>query len=365
MVTIEREGYTREQIIAALQSPARQLRFRYKLLDKQENLKDYLLNVESCNVTYKSLASIKSKIDIRLRHDPQIDYITDRIQPIIELWMGDKYIEFPQGIYLLNSPSRSDENKVIYRTITGYDKLQILEDDKVDRHFIAAGTKYIDAVKALISSTGETKIDIQVSLNTTATDKEYLNMSKLEIINELLKELNYNSLRVDERGYYTSTYYVLPQDKPTEFEYLTDANSVIYNGMTEELDLWDVANVVICTVSNPEQTVMSATAENHNSFSPTSIENLGRRKVRLESVDSIASQEALQDYTNRLLANESQVYGKIEFKTSIMPIHSYLDTLKIKYDNLNVNDKFQETSWTLDMSIGGEMVHECRKVVNV
>ncbi len=110
---------------------------------------------------------------------------------------------------------------------------------------------------------------------------------------------------------------------------------------------------------------MTSRKDNNNPDSPTSIPSRGRRIVDFREVEDIASQAALDSYTERIASEASQVYGRAKFKTPIMPFHEYYDAIVFQYEPLGINDKFMETDWTIPLEAGAMMEHEVRKVVSI
>lgn len=367
MLPLARNGLTADQVKKILHAGARNIRFEYQLLNRNDTYKKTLNTVVDCRVDYSSLSSLKASANIKMKEDATVDYLNDRIQPFCIFAKENTEIRFPLGIFLLNSPSRSDTDNAVYREIECYSKLQILSQDMFgERYFIPAGTNYIAAVAQIISSSGETKINLVPYSAATVTDKEYnIEMSKLDIINELLKEINYYSLNVDREGYFISKPYILPVDREVEYEYIDNEISVIGQGASEELDLFNVPNVFVRYLDNPERPALRSVYENINPDSLTSTVNRGRRIVDIRAIDDIASQDALHDLTIREAYNASQVYGHLEFETAIMPMHDYLDCLYLRYIPLGINDKYIETSWSIECKAGSMMKHKVRKVVNI
>lgn len=367
MIPLERDGLTAEEVKKVLHSSNRKISFEYRLLDRFDTYKKTLTMVSGCTVDYSSLSSLKASANIKMKEDLTVDYLNDRIQPLIIFRKGSKEVKFPLGIFLLNSPKRNDIDKAVYREIECYSKLQILSEDMFgERYFIPAGTNYIAAVAQIISSSGETKINLVPSSASTNVDKEYdIEMTKLQIINELLQEVNYYSLNVDREGYFISSPYILPVDRQVEYEYIDNEISVIGQGASEELDLFNVPNVFVRYLDNPERSPLRSVYENNNVDSISSTVNRGRRVVNIRSVDDISSQGALNDLTIRDAYNASQVYGHFEFETAIMPMHDYLDCLYLRYKPLGIDDKYIETSWSIECKAGAMMKHKSRKVVNI
>lgn len=306
--------------------------------------------------------------DVLVPETTEIDYLTDRIKPHMEIRMRDgNWIEFPLGVFLLSTPTRHDEVNGVYRDIEAYDGLIILDDDKfTSRYNIKAGTKYTKAVEDILRGAGITDFNIADKSDTLKNDKEFkIGTSKLEAINELLSAINYTPIWVDANGYFTAYQYVSPADRREDYTYADDELSIIYNGMEEELDLTETANSWVVTQSNPEKEPLVSTKTNDNPDSPTSTVNMGRTIVDFREVDDIADQATLDAYVERIAFEASQVFGKVKFTTALMPFHEYSDVLHVKYDALKIDYKFSETNWTMKLEAGGEMTHEVRRVVSI
>ena len=242
-----------------------------------------------------------------------------------------------------------------------YSKLQILNDDKIEERLcLTAGSNVVTEVLRLINSI-ETVIPPHAGA--LAGNREWeIGTSKIEIINDLLATINYTSLRVDSEGNYEATPYLLPTDREIDFYYVDNETSVMFDGLIDSIDLFDVPNVFVRYTNNIDSANFRSVYENDNIDSPTSTVSRGRRIVSCEQVEAI-NQETLNQITLRDASNASQVYSKIAFDTCIMPIHEYMNTLYLKFGN--VEGKFQETSWSFECKAGARMRHECRRVVNV
>jgi hypothetical protein len=369
MLSLANYPYSRQEIIDALHGKygQRHFKFRYDLLDKDDRKIGELDTVESGEVLMDSLSSIKRTAKFRLKDRGEINWLSDRIQPFALLRMRDgEYIEFPLGIFLLSSPTRKDENKSVYRDVEAYDGLLILRDDKFDtRYTVTAGTNYRQAVIDILTSAGITKHNIEQTDKALPVDMEFEpGKEKLEAINELLTAINYTPIHVDVYGYFTSMTYRSPSIRAAEYTYKDDELSIIYPGMEEELDLFNVANRWVVVCSNAEQSLMS-TYTNNNPNSPTSTVNRGRTIVDYREVTDIADQQSLDAYVQRIAFEASQVYGKLTFETALNPLHDYMDVLEIDYSPLGIKGKYSETGWTMPLKAGARMKHEVRKVVSI
>lgn len=373
MLELEVNGYTRQQIIDQLHGRAGsrgQVKFRYDLLNRYD-IKIGTLKAQPGRVALNSLAEIKrtAVFQVTEQEGQDIDWLNDRIRPVFCLGMPDKgFAEWPLGVFLISSPTRKDENKKIKRTIEAYDASQILKEDKfTDRYRIAAGTKYTAAVSDILNSSGIWKVSIIEHAGTLAADKEFeIGTTKLQAINQLLAEINYTSLWVDENGYFTAQPYVLPSAREVEYEYRNNDYSIIHPGSSEELDLFAVPNQWVRYVSNPDKTVsLRSIYTNDLSTSRTSTTSRGRTIVDIDRVDDILDQTTLDAYTLRQAYEASQVYGKFAFSTALMPHHSFYNCLYVDHTDFAVSSKYTESSWSMDLQASGIMTHNCRRVIRI
>jgi len=200
----------------------------------------------------------------------------------------------------------------------------------------------------------------------TAVAKEFeIGSSKLTAINQLLSEINYTSLWVDEYGFFTAQPYIIPADREAEYTYKNDQMSIIHPGSVLEEDLFSVPNKWVLVASNPERAPLRSIYVNNSPTSKTSTINRGRTIVDYREVDDVYDQETLDARVKRIAYEASQIYGKFIFETAIMPHHSYLDILHIEHSGHGVEAKFTETSWTLQLSHAGRMRHETRRVIQI
>lgn len=371
MQEIAQGQYSKEEITRMLHSPSRIIKFRYDLLDRNDKKIGKLDSVLSGEITMNSLAINSKRIGkfkIKENEIKDIDWLNDRVQPFCMFKMPDGgWIEYPMGIFLLSSPTKKEKNSVVYREIEAYDGLKILLDDKFDkRHTIQEKSSYLKVITDILLGAGITKINIIETDLTLRTTKEFeIGTEKLRAINELLQEINYTSLWVDESGYYTAKPYILPNEREVEYSYSDGELSIMHPGMEEELDLFDTPNKFIIVASNPENLPLVSRYENINPKSITSIPNRQRAIVDYREVDDIANQKALDEYTKRVAYEASQVFGYVNFNTAIMPFHSYSDLLEIKNSTLGIDANYIETRWRAKLQAGAQMEHTARRVIQI
>jgi hypothetical protein len=279
---------------------------------------------------------------------------------------SSNYVEWPLGVFLLSSPSRSiDEGNTITRDVDAYDKLLIFSDNLVtDRYSLPAGTVVTDQVRTIL--TGSTTASVTNSTATLPTAREWEpGTSYLTIINDLLSSINYRSLSFDENGKAIVQPYQTPAVRASEFEYADDEQSVSLPHVGQTLDLFVVPNRWVLVVSDPDQTSISSTFTNDDPTSLTSTVSRGRVIVDFRTEQSAVDQASLDGLAQRLAFEASQVYEEISFETAIMPIHSFDDVYTLTFNRLAISDKYSGHTWDLPLRAGETMKHTARRVVQV
>lgn len=344
----------------------REISLRYDLLNYNETKIGELTSLGG-NLGLNSLAQIKRKGNFNFKEEEfrDIDWLNDKVQPVLIL--NNKY-EFPLGVFMISSPTRSLQRKQIYRQVECFDTSLVLLEDKFDtRYRVIKDTNYVTAITQIIGSAGIWKVNIPFIDAKIKTDREFeIGTSKLEAVNYLLQEINYTSIWVDELGNFTANPYILPNDRVVEYSYKNDDMSIILpDTSVEEIDLFSVPNKWVIVATNPETEPLVSRYTNDNAGSPTSTISRRRTIVDFREVDDIANQGILDDYIRRIAYEASNVFGKFIFDTAIMPQHSYMDALYCEHTDLGIKSKYIETSWEMDLKAGGKMRHSARKVIQL
>ncbi|MGG4499025.1 hypothetical protein [Brevibacillus reuszeri] len=369
MQTLSRNGYKTEQVIQALHAPQRTFHFRYELLDSQNQVKATLLNIQAANIKYNALAQIKRTASFSLLDDGSINFLSDRIKPYALLRMPDGgWTEWPLGVFIPTTPPRkADPTGTIFRDVEAYDLLQVLVDDKVeDRYTVVAGKNYIAEIKVLLDSAGITAQNLTATTKTLPATRDWdPGTTKLQIINDLLGAINYRSLWFDENGIAIAQPYVAAAERASEYTYRDDDDSVIFPEAQQTLDLFSVPNKWVLVVSEADRPPLVSIYTNNNLGSPTSTISRGRTIVDYRRSQEAADQATLDARAQRIASEASQVYESVDFETAIMPMHSDMDCLTLEFSALGIADKYLESSWEFELSVGARMKHHIRKVVNV
>lgn len=368
-------GHTEAEVLSALRGTTgtRRWSFRYELLDVSNTYVEDLDNVTAGSVSQNWLADIKRTAAFTLTERGGIDFLSDRIRPLVRLHLPpfgvDDWVAWPQGVFLLTSPERmSSPAGVLTREVEGYDQLQVYSDDLYStRYTVAAGTVVTMAVQTVLTSvTYPPSIRLTPHAGTLVAAKEWEpGTSKLHVINDLLDMINYQSLSFDEEGVAVVAPYRSPSERAEEYSYLDDQNGLVVPEMSQRLDLFSVPNKWVLVVSEPDQPALTSTYINVDPASPTSTVRRGRTITDYRTEQEAVSQAVLDAKAARIAFEASQVYEAVPFRTGLMPIHSGNDVYRLQLQALAINAKYAETSWKLELKAGSTMEHAARRVVTV
>ena len=360
--------YTQQEILDTLYFRNGQRVDSYKayLLDRND-IKIGEIPIESGNISFSALGQIKRSGTFKTRYNKDIDYLTNRLHPHFILKMPKEDIEFPLGIFLIATSPPVDTGYGIDSELQVFDKTIILSRNTLEKPLtIAAGTNIVNYCVRLLAEMGFVRIS--AIANDAVTGRTIIldpATSMLEVINTLLKMINYNGIYFDRNGFAVIEPYTLPIERSIDIEYIADsASSVITPGFVNELNLFDIPNKFnVVSVNNETEAILTATFENRNPLSPVSIDRVGWINSMDYEVSDITDQMVLNDYIKRLAYNYSEKYNKTTFTTPNMPFHDYYNCLYLGYPRFDINARYLETSWTMNFT--GDMKHEARRKVDI
>lgn len=384
------QNYTTQQIHDALHADddSRVIDFRHDLLNKNDVKIGTLDGIASAKISYGNLRDISKgtaayTLDTYLQKE--IDFLNDQIQSWFILLMPDGgKVEWSQGIYRLPVSPDIIEGLNISKEISGYDRTIRLRRWRFRRGYvIKKGTEYVAAITKILVMAGITKFDIPFSNSIFAADRSIrVGETALSVINTLLSEINYDSLRADKSGNIRSNPYTAISERAITQKYIANENSIILPSMTSGVDFLDAANIFIMVATNIDSGIeLISEYENKDPLSRISTVNQDE-VMDYEEIDNIADQASLDSRVRRKASDSSSRYSHINLSTALMPDHEdqdviYLDlTLpafqrKLQEQKIYLPDifktplKIHETFWEMNAVFDGEMSHECRRVVQL
>lgn len=335
----------------------------------------YVFEALRNNIVYKELkvidggqiicdasASIKRSITCSAVVPPDVDFMTDELRASMIL----NGVKYTLGVFnITTTPATVDANGTRLYHLEGYDRTYKLQQKKTETRnegFIQAGVKYTDKIKELLTTAGITNYICEESPLTVPADREEKapGTSYLTIINELLNEINYNSIWFDSEGFARCEKYISPVEKAPTFSYRAGANSIIMRAHEISNDAFDACNVFIVGVSNSETTIYK-TAVNDDPLSKLSTVNRGRIVAPLVMLDSTADETTAQEYAENLKLKSMLSNETLKIKTGVDRQHEIFDVVAV--DLPEVSGKFSEVGWSLTMDGSGLMSHTLRRAV--
>ena len=254
------------------------------------------------------------------------------------------------GIYIPQTVQKETDNGSTLYEVTGYDKSVLVKNDCIlTRNFIAAGTKYLDAISALLISSGITQIIADESDAVFATDRDdwEIGTSKLKIVNQLLGEISFRSLEIDRNGSANLRVYQDASSENIQHIYREGKASIVSPNTTISSNQLDIPNVWIATVSNPDLPApLTYKYVNDNPLSQTSTVYTGQNKVKVLSFDNVATQADLESAVKKQAFNDMLGIETVQFKTAAVADHGVNDTVVLELPEFH--GILTETEWEIN-----------------
>ena len=308
-------------------------------------------------------AELKASMSGVFLDDPDINWLTDELQPIQII----DEIEYPVGIFAIGTYSKStDENGVASVSVEAYDRALYLRQMKTQSILhISAGTNYMQAIEQLLVEAGVILYLAEPTEEVLLTDREDWNIgtSYLKIINTLLSEINYGQIWFNKKGFAILRPKKIPSIHEIDHKYSQfDRVNVLHRPIAVETDSFDAPNLFVVICNNPDlEEPLVSRAENDNPFSSLSTFTRGRKIVQVINVDNIASQDALDEYTQKVCGMSMLRSEVVSISTCNLPGHEIYDTVAI--DHPDVQGLFQEVGWRLVLAQGQTMEHKIRRSI--
>lgn len=291
-----------------------------------------------------------------------VDYLSDEIEPILII----DGVEHKLGVFLPATVTPSESAGAAQVQIEAFDRCWRVRDVYSENlTYFAEGTPYLTAIESLLTQAGITTVLATPTAATLAEAREDWNIgtSFLTIVNDLLTEINYNPLWFNQDG----VAILEPASVPTaaNIEHTLDADNVeslIIPEISRQTDIYQAPNVFVAYCANPDKSgIWTATAENTNPQSPLSVQRRGRRIMKVERLDNIASEALLQDYVDQK-RNDSMISGEtINIQTALLPGYGVADVVALHYGEISA--VCIDRAWSMNLSVGGTMSHTLERVV--
>lgn len=301
----------------------RQESFQFELLDLDDQLVAPLTNVAAGGqLEFSTAATIRGSGSITIRNpgpDPT-DWARSRVR-VSYVLDGDAV---PLITAIPRAPVESHKATGTSLDIELYDKTLILREDSYGASWaLPAGSNIIDAVAAVISSTGVPARDLLLvaSADTASTAMVWeAGTSKLAIVNDLLDSAGYFAIYCDGWGRFHADPYTTPTQRGTSWSFADDETGVYLPEWTLDADVFTVPNRYICVASTEGETpALTATATDIDPASPYSFGARGRWITRVDTDVDASSQATLELLAERRLHKAQQVGAVVELTHPWLP----------------------------------------------
>lgn len=301
----------------------------------------------------------------------EVDWLADEIKPVL-IMNGEIN---PLGVLMPSTVTPKEERGEETVELQAYDRCWRVRDYKMEGAlYLTAGTAYLDAVEQLLTASGIATIIKTPSEATITEDRQdwETGTSYLTVVNDLLAEINYKPLWFNASGFAIlepastptaeNIQHIFTSRKPDPRNRKEVEAVRLLPQISRKTDIYEAPNVFLCICSNADKDAgMKATAENNNPQSPLSTMRRGRRIVKEVRVNNIESQTELQAYADRLLYESMRTGEVINAETMLQSGFGVDDVTAIKYgETLGI---CVEEAWTMQLTPGGTMSHELKKVV--
>jgi len=320
------------------------------------------INSADADVKYAATISTTGRI---WKNGKQTDDFMNWNKSRFKIWLIDGEVKSSLGVFSPQSISKPTVGSTTLFNVTGYDLSILAKNDCItSRLSLTIGTLYLDQIQSLLISCGITKIIADVSTATLQSTRDDwdIGTTKLKIVNQLLSEISFRSLEIDKTGTARLRRYESPSVNNIGHTYKDDQASIIESDTTTDSNLFEIPNIWVATVSNPDiATPLKATYINDNPLSETSTVYTGQNKVKVLTFDNIATQIDLQNAVNKQAFEDMQGVETTQFKTAVVADHGVNDTVLIQlpqYSGILV-----ETAWEIDLDTTG-MTHTGKKAVS-
>ena len=346
---------------------ARETRFRFEVMDRNEELIGDLKGVKGGNLAWSSKASIHSSgaIDMSDLGD-NVDWLNSRVRITVYTKDDDgEEVGTPVGIYMPAAPVHEWDDGARTYTVELLDKLSMLDTDIItdpngnaETFTVPKGTNIIRQIKAIIADLGESSPAIveEESPETAQSDMVFpAGTSRLKIINDLLDAANYFSLWCDGAGRFRVTKYRAPKDRTPVYqmeEPLAEGeNSLLGVAWTHDEDLYSIPNrVVAVQQGDDEEEGMSAVAD-LNVLDPGSRFNQRNRgRFITEVYDGVeaTSKANLDAWAERKLDELVNAANKVEIEHVFLPDLLMNDTILFRAGDVEMTGAVTNTEFDLD-----------------
>lgn len=340
--------------------------WRWDVLTLAEAPGGTLDGVEDATLEFNVNATIRGGGNLTWSGVEEPDWSKILLQPWYVLNTPEGPIGWPRGVFIPAAPvdAHTDTGKTV--DVELYDKLLILDQDKVDKTYtVAEGTNVVTAIIVVIESAGQTRHAIEDKADTLKHPMVFeAGTSKLAIVNELLSSINYFSLWCDGYGVYQGRPYQEASARPVVRTFVDDEDSIFAPDFTHDRDMFNIPNKVIEVGRGDGDTEgLVATATNEDPRSPYSYQARGRWIVHVDTDVEATSQGVINGIATRRLGELSRTASAVDFEHAHVPLELN-DIVEFKRGDRDLAIRAAVQTMTISTATGDLVKTKIREVAS-
>ena len=250
-----------------------------------------------------------------------IDWAKHRIKIEYLLTYQGRQIVTPVGVFIPSAPKRNMAATGSFIDLEFFDKTIILKQDALTKSkSFAAGSRMTDAMRWIITSTGERSIALTASTKKFAKNLTFTaGTTKLEMLEKVIKMANYFAIWTDGNGVFQCHPYVEPRRRPKVWAFQEGSASLHSAAWDLDQDGFEVPNRVVGIQRQPAKgKPLVAVIEDQNSR--WGFKARGRWITRVEQDLDEKTQAKLNSRVAIILREAQGVHDKITIKHGFLPV---------------------------------------------
>lgn len=319
----------------------------WDVLDINDNLVERFDGVTGGSIKKNVNATIRSGGSLSWSGTVIPDWLSMRLRPTYRATLVDgTRVEWAFGVFIPAAGKAGWRGSKAHVPVELYDKLLVLDEDKVDATFsLPAGSVIVTEIRSLIEGAGEEKHAISDSAATLTNAMTWtVGTTKLKIINDLLNTINYFSLWCDDAGFYRGDPYVSPTERGIAWNFADDEASIYSADFDYEHDFFGIPNkVILMSQGSGDAEGLVGVAENTDEEDPLSFPSRGRWVTIAETGVDAADQTSIDGLAARRLESLGQRSETLDLDHAIVQIDlNNLITFKRGPASLDIRGVIQE-----------------------
>lgn len=280
---------------------------------------------------------------------------------------------FTLGLFRLDmSEEEFEPGSVLWPSVPGSDLSSVLQSKFDEPYQVEAGDLVMEAVREIIETESVNGITLKHNLaveeSTFPVQRVFdTKLTKLDIINDMLKSIHWYPLWPDEKGVFTSRLIVDPIDEEISIVYGTITEPRMVGMPFTRRRIKGLPNSVKVIIDDPRRTPEYAHVRNDDALSPVSTVNSMEHPIEINGalVTDVALAQDIARFTV-LEATTRSFQGDLitDFDPRRKPHETYQLQLYDALRDVTIEDstRYRALAWSVELREGAPMRHQVAKV---